>query len=303
MSLSPNVVSYWKLEDVNDTVGGNTLTNNNTISFATAGKIDNGATLNGTSQYLSLADNPSVSFTGDMTWSMWIKPTTTDRPLLVKGTGTTNQSYGFFMDDASKGIEVFFSRLGNNITNTSGGVIGSGFTTGSWQHLVIVYNASAATVEVFRNGASIGSLGSQVTSIYDGTAQLNIGANGTTNAWFAGMMDEVCCWARALSTDDITALYNAGNGFQYPFNYTFSTAVTSYALATKTVNFFWYAYQLTTAVTSYALSTVSAVMRIFGNTWTTTSKNTSTYTNQSKNTSTFTNQSKNSGTWTNTNKS
>lgn len=46
MSLSTNLISYWKLDETSgnavDSVGSNTLTNNNSVSFSTA-LINNGA--------------------------------------------------------------------------------------------------------------------------------------------------------------------------------------------------------------------------------------------------------------------
>ena len=46
MALTDNLVSYWKLDESSgnaaDSVGSNTLTNTNTVTYS-AGKINNGA--------------------------------------------------------------------------------------------------------------------------------------------------------------------------------------------------------------------------------------------------------------------
>ena len=37
------------------------------------------------------------------------------------------------------------------------------------------------------------------------------------SAYFDGLVDECGIWSRALTTDEVTSLYNSGNGFTYPF--------------------------------------------------------------------------------------
>src|SRR3954464_8446679 len=69
-----SLVSYWKLSDVNDSVGGNTLTNGNTVTF-TSGKIGNAATfVAASSQRLSHAANAALR-TGDIDFTIpaWAK--------------------------------------------------------------------------------------------------------------------------------------------------------------------------------------------------------------------------------------
>lgn len=65
-TLLTNLISYWKLSDLSDSSGSSTLASNGTVTFA-PGKIGNAASFNGTTQWLSVADNTSLS-TGDVSF-------------------------------------------------------------------------------------------------------------------------------------------------------------------------------------------------------------------------------------------
>ena len=44
-----------------------------------------------------------------------------------------------------------------------------------------------------------------------------MGSNAPIGGWFAGDIDEVGIWSRAITSTEVTALYNSGDGFAYPF--------------------------------------------------------------------------------------
>jgi hypothetical protein len=89
-------------------------------------------------------------------------------------------------------------------------------TVGTWYHLAVTI--SGTTVTAYLNGASLGT----TTSSGNGT-----GASGNETrlgSWIANSdyssvyMDEVGIWSRALTSAEITQIYNGGTGFTYPFN-------------------------------------------------------------------------------------
>ena len=76
MPLLDNIVAYYKLDNVNDSVGSFNLTNNNTVAF-NAGKIGNagdGSATN-TNKSLSIANNLGITG-GNITISCWVNVTT-----------------------------------------------------------------------------------------------------------------------------------------------------------------------------------------------------------------------------------
>ena len=78
MSLTTNLVSYWKLDESSgnaaDSVGSNTLTNTGTATYGT-GKINNGIVLNGSSQYAVNTSLSSSISNSSYSVSAWIYPT------------------------------------------------------------------------------------------------------------------------------------------------------------------------------------------------------------------------------------
>ena len=75
MSIYTNLVSYWSFDEssgnASDTVSGNTLTNNNTVTYSSA-KIRNGITTasSGTKyMYIENASQTGLGITGDLSIS------------------------------------------------------------------------------------------------------------------------------------------------------------------------------------------------------------------------------------------
>ena len=70
----------------------------------------------------------------------------------------------------------------------------------AWSHLAATFDG--AVVRLFVNGVQAGSLpfsGSMVAS----TGALRLGGNGVWGEWFAGLIDEVRVYNRALSASEI----------------------------------------------------------------------------------------------------
>ena len=70
----------------------------------------------------------------------------------------------------------------------------------AWSHLAATFDGS--TVRLFVNGVQAGSLpfsGSMAAS----TGPLRLGGNGVWGEWFAGLIDEVRVYNRALSASEI----------------------------------------------------------------------------------------------------
>lgn len=229
MAIIDNLSAYWKMDEssgnIADSSGNsNTGTNVNTTAFAT-GKINNGADLeNASSNYFSVADSASTSITGDLTCNLWFKPESDigdNQGLLVKRDNTTtNISYVVYITTGLNQVHFVNSTDGTNTNSTDVNVAITALNTGTFYMISLVYTASSGQIEVFINGVSVGTASSAKTSIFNGTAPLRIGsltdAGGTT--YTDGILDEVGLWARALSSTEISQLYNGGAGLAYPFN-------------------------------------------------------------------------------------
>ena len=231
MALTDNLVSYWKFDESSgnaaDSVRSNTLTNTNSASFVT-GKIGNGVDVEkDSSQYFKIDDGSQsgLDITGDMSIVGWYKPESLPSgayamtPLVSKWVSTSNQRAFRFgiSQDASNVTSLGLNHSGNGSTSTNN-YVNYAFSTGTWYFIGMVYDASAGSVEFYVHGSSIGTVSSLATSTYNSSAQFEIGGNAQQSEYADGIIDEVGVWARTLSSTEISALYNSGNGLSYSFS-------------------------------------------------------------------------------------
>lgn len=230
MALTDNLVSYWKFDEASgdaadSTATGNTLTNN-AVALYTAGKINNGVNvIKITSQFMSHADNASLSITGDFSASFWYKPNgtlgaDTGECLFGKWGGTTQRSYNT-RHRLLSGVEDIIVSL--NSSGGGGGTLGQWLTTlsdGVWYHLVFVYD-NAGTCDLYKNNVALTQATSQATSLFDSSEPFRVGAAGDNSSvasdFANGQFDEFGLWDRTLSSGEVSQLYNSGNGLAYPF--------------------------------------------------------------------------------------
>lgn len=222
-ALIDNIVSYWKTDESSgsaaDSAGANTLTNNNTTAYAAA-KINNGADIElGSSNSLSITDGSQsgLDLAGDFTITAWVKPESDaeDTQTVVSkwNSGDNNRSFHLYYS----GTNWIFA-VGNG-SSSEFLSIAQTYTPGTFYFVTAQFTSSTKKYEIFINGSSIGSAnGSTVSVPFNGSATYRIGAfQNTATGFFDGLIDEVGIWSRILSGAEITSLYNAGAGNQYPF--------------------------------------------------------------------------------------
>lgn len=224
MSLLTSLEGYWKLDEASgnraDSHGANTLSDNNTVLSAT-GKLNSAADFErGNSEFLSCADNASLSVGGtSWTFSAWINlESNTALMAVLAKVGANDHEYDLIvrgdLDGIARGRVTSASGFANvvTVTGTSPGAL----STGQWYFLVYWLDISAQTLNLQINNGTVNSVACTHQS-YDSTAQFRIGDSATNNFFFDGLIDEVGFWKRVLTTQERTDLYNGGNGLAYPF--------------------------------------------------------------------------------------
>lgn len=223
---SSSVVSRWKLDEASgnraDSVGSNTLTDNNTVGNAAGISQANASSTYaadfeaGNSESLSITDaaQSGLDITGDLSFFLWMNPETVNGDFQImqkfSDSGGANRAYRLFMsDDTPDTIRFGVSSNGSNTVYGSPASVHS-LSAGTWYHIGIVYDASAGSVKVYKDGVQLGSTGTGLyTSINSGAASFYIGAYDGVSLFFDGVLQDAIIWNVALSDADVLDLYEA----------------------------------------------------------------------------------------------
>jgi chitodextrinase len=199
----PGLVAAYGFEEgsgstVADRSGnGNTGTLSN-ASWSTDGKFGGALSFNGTNAWVSIADSASLRLGSAMTLEAWVNPSALDgswRTVLLKERAG-GLCYALYGHTGALGPSAHVDVGGSEPRARSSTAIASG----TWTHLAATYDGSA--INLYANGSLLLSAPAS-GSITSSTGALRIGGNAVWNEWFAGLIDEVRVYNRALSAAEI----------------------------------------------------------------------------------------------------
>lgn len=219
MALTDNLVSYWKLDDSSgnaaDSVGANTLTNNNTVTYS-AGKIGNGANFGAGNTTKSLTATSLTFNSYPLTIAGWFNSSTVnnDGNIFSFALAASPDYYQLRLRTADSKI-VFRSNNTTQAADVDTGIVAS---TSTWYHFAVVIN-STTSVTIYINGTATNT--NTAIFVAAGLNKFGLGCLARTAPlqFYSGLIDEVGLWSRAITSDEVTSLYASGKGNQYPFSY------------------------------------------------------------------------------------
>jgi hypothetical protein len=228
--MRPGLVARWPGEgNANDIIGTNngTLVN---IAF-TNGMVNQGFYLNGTSAYVQVADAAGqLNFdvrSNNFTVALWVNLASPNgREYLIIDRGTQlNQpvSYQLFFDPT---WDKFSAGCWDNSVGNVKVLSVTSPTTNTWYHVAMV--CDTGVIKLYVNGnreigspAPDGSL-TNIPANYgstrnaEGARTIGRYAGPTYGNYLHGVLDEVQVFNRALSSNEIAAIYNAGGAGECP---------------------------------------------------------------------------------------
>jgi concanavalin A-like lectin/glucanase superfamily protein/fibronectin type III domain protein len=181
--------------------------NNGTLNGATwqtSGRFGGAISFNGAGGNVSVPDNASLDLTNASTLEAWIYPTSAPAFAAVVAKERTGGGLPYGLESAS-GVSDAYVNTGGNATARSS----SALPVSSWTHLAQTYDGAA--VRLYVNGALAASTPA-TGSLLNSTDPLRIGGDQTWGEWFAGRIDEVRIYSRALSQGEIQADMNTSIG-------------------------------------------------------------------------------------------
>jgi hypothetical protein len=203
IDLSASTVAAHTITYNTSSSGSSVCPNTSTqsVEIAVAG-IANNYSMNfdaASSDYLQVANTTDFDFgTGDFAWSLWINYETHVNYAGLLYTGATNSEYRLkfqtsgqilYMQNADGDSQV--ADLGTNITGTG------------WHHLCLV--RSSGTITTYLDGSAVDT-DSRTGNVNSNGDDLLIGRNGSS--YFDGQIDEVAVWNTALTSTQVSEIYN-----------------------------------------------------------------------------------------------
>jgi len=211
----PDLVSWWPGEtDGRDLAGANPATPQGSVTFVPA-MVGQGFHFDGTNSYLEVADSASLKPNG-FTIDAWVKFDSFgyDPVVLVSKYDMQTDQYGYmlFATPTEVGHGFAFKLV------SPGGAVAwlmsnMDITPGVFYHVAATWGSidGMGSAKLYVNGSLADSASSEIPPSYD-TRPLLLGTTGDPALpwWFAGTLDEVEFYGRALSSEEIASIYMAG---------------------------------------------------------------------------------------------
>lgn len=207
------LVSYYKLDGNSNDAHGSNNGSDTSITYGTNyGKISQGALFNGSGSNITLTGaGTSLSLSGDFTLMAWVKLSGSGgRTIISKAVsnGASNNNYEFVVYDTKL---LLAGVLGKH-------TVGSyTFSSNTW-YQVCATKTGSNTVALYVNGVILSvtkPAGAETYSTNSTQPYIGRRDDGAGQGYFNGSIDEVGIWSRALTSDEISQLYNSGAGLAY----------------------------------------------------------------------------------------
>jgi hypothetical protein len=217
-TLTTSLVSYWNMQGNSNDFWGTHNGTDTAITYSTGnGKVNQGAGFDGSTSKITFTSSDTMP-TSALSVFGWIKVSsfnTLGQPVLVGGTGSNNAAW-FFRTTATASGEtsqgIAFEIWGNVAVYSNANVL----TAGTWACVGFKWDGTNITLYV--NGVDVTNTRGGSNKTPPGWALNNNGGIGyafggtTCNAHMNGCIDELAYWSKALSSTEISDLYNGGAG-------------------------------------------------------------------------------------------
>ncbi len=176
-------------------------------TWSTAGKNGGALSFDGVNDWVTVADANDLDLSNGMTLSAWVNPT---------GAGADWQTVAL---KETPGFMAYALYADTDTGRPSGHVVVGGsdldtrgpatLANNLWTYLAASYDG--ASLRLYVNG-TLASTRAVSGSMSPSTGALRIGGNGTWGEWFAGLIDNVRIYGRALSATEIQSDMNTAVG-------------------------------------------------------------------------------------------
>lgn len=216
------LVAWWALDSgalVTDSHGANTLTNSGVAEGAAKVGTASGDFEATENDLMSIADNAALSMGDiDFTITAWFKAESrfsTAMRVISKRQANTNGDFDLYIDVNGASGRVYWS-IFDAVSGEGNVSYPYTLNAGTWYFVAVYHDASesAGGIRVDADTWNAASFGAKTAR--DSTADLYLGNLQQVARPWDGLIDEVTVWKnRVLTDDEVSWLYNSGNGRSY----------------------------------------------------------------------------------------
>jgi hypothetical protein len=226
VSQPSGLVGWWTGDgNANDLLGRNTGSLQGNAGFASA-MVAQGFRFPGGTDYVAIADSPILQVQ-EHTLSAWVRidALTGDYQSIISKAYDTNHSFAIFLDSSNRVRMSLFTSLGTV------SLIGAAAPVGAFFHIVGTWDGASA--RLFLDGQQTASSSNFAAVVLYDSNPLLLGMAHDSRGYVSplnGIVDEFQIVNRALSSDEIAALYAAGSVGMCKSPYTTPSEVSGLAL-------------------------------------------------------------------------
>lgn len=206
------LVGHWTFDNItNGTVADTSgLANDGSIQGnpqVVSGPSGSALDFNGSSDFVQVADSSSLDVTDQITLAAWIRPERNGTQYVIKK-ATYGETDGFELSLSSSGsIFVRFNQASERNAHRLDSSINYPTDGSTWLHVVATYDGN--TIKLYINGQLDSSKADQF-EIATNDLALAFGAESDGYRAYSGSLDDVAIYDRALSAEEVQALYFSG---------------------------------------------------------------------------------------------
>lgn len=223
-SLNNDLVAFWNLGDLQDSVGSHNLTNHNGAAFV-SGKVGHCVLLDNSTQYLSVEGSSGLNF-GNSSWSMAARINISvangfdSHFILSKSLTNTTQfdyriSFGYNASPPDGLLSIGVGDIDGFIAGDFS--IPASCEAGVWYDIYAGFNSVTRTLVLRLDSNALQTSTPFATAPVDKGYALRLGANRPDDGLFGGKLDSVGIWSRLLTDDEWAFYRRSGKGREYPF--------------------------------------------------------------------------------------
>jgi hypothetical protein len=208
--------AYWKMDESSGRVAEDASGHGLNGRFSrepnrVMGVVGRAVRFDGTKDYIDFGHSTALRLTGSMTISAWINSMSfpIDDAAIVSSHKNSNTIAGYQLDTTvDTGPRTIGFKIGDECGRLTARYGATPLRVGAWYHIAGVYDAEAHTLNVYLNGAPDDGVlhGSVTNAQHSSRSHVYIGTRSDSKGFeFAGLIDEVRIYSRALTAAEIVA--------------------------------------------------------------------------------------------------